>query len=62
MRLFKKKEEVLVPFTVEQCTACGKSSRRQFREGDHVFKVTEKCASCGSGQMMVAKVFGEAVK
>lgn len=62
MRLFRKKEEVLVPYTVEQCTSCGKSSRRQFVVGDHVFKTAEKCTSCGSGQMMIAKIFGEAMK
>jgi hypothetical protein len=62
MRLFKKKEEVLDPYTVEQCNSCHAISKRKFKEGDHVFKMTEKCASCGNGQMMVAKIFGEVVK
>jgi hypothetical protein len=62
MRLFKKKEEVLVPYTVEQCNSCNKESKRKFKEGDHVFKMTEKCISCGNGQMMITKIFGEVSK
>lgn len=62
MRLFKKKEEVLDPYTVEQCNSCNKTSKRKFKEGDHIFKITEKCSLCGNGQMMIAKIFGEVVK
>ncbi|MHB8602770.1 MAG: hypothetical protein ACYC6W_03400 [Nitrosotalea sp.] len=62
MRLFKKKEEVLDPYAVEQCNSCNKASKRKFKEGDHVFKMTEKCSSCGNGQMMIAKIFGEVSK
>lgn len=62
MRLFKKKEEVLDPYTVEQCNSCNKASKRKFKEGDHVFKLTEKCSSCVNGQMMIAKIFGEVSK
>jgi hypothetical protein len=62
MRFFKKKEEVLDPYTVEQCNSCDKTSKRQFKEGDHVFKMMEKCTSCGNGQMMIGKIFGETAK
>ncbi|HJW20770.1 MAG TPA: hypothetical protein VJ571_09495 [Candidatus Nitrosotalea sp.] len=62
MRLFKKKEEVLDPYTVEQCSSCSKTSKRKFKEGDYIFKVTDKCLSCGNGQMVIDKIFGEVLK
>ena len=62
MRLFKKKEEVLDPYTVEKCNSCNKTTQRKFKEGDYVFKMTDKCISCGNGHLMVDKIFGEVVK
>lgn len=62
MRLFKKKEEVIDPYTVEKCDSCNRISKRKFQEGDHVFKMLGKCASCGSGQILIDKIFGETVK
>jgi hypothetical protein len=62
MRLFKKKEEVLDPYTVEQCNSCNNTSKRAFKEGDFIFKMAEKCTSCGSGQMVISKIFGEVSK
>ena len=62
MRLFKKKEAVLDPYAVEQCNKCNKESKRKFKEGDYIFKMTEKCASCGDGQMVIARIFGEVSK
>jgi hypothetical protein len=62
MRLFKKKEEVLDPYTVEQCDSCNNTSRRTFKEGDYVFKMGEKCTSCENGQMIISKIFGEVSK
>lgn len=62
MRLFKKKEEILDPYTVEQCNSCNNTSKRVFKEGDYVFKIADKCTSCGSGQMVISKIFGEVSK
>jgi hypothetical protein len=62
MRLFKKKEEVLDPYTVEQCNRCNKTSQHKFKVGDYVFKMAEKCPSCGNEQMMITKIFGEVSK
>ncbi|MDE1768957.1 MAG: hypothetical protein KGI28_00205 [Thaumarchaeota archaeon] len=59
---FKKKEELLDPYTVEQCNSCNKTSKRQFKEGDYVFKILEKCTSCGNGQIIISKIFGESIK
>ncbi len=61
MKFFGKKEEILEPFTIEQCTVCNRTTKRKFRDGDYVFKMNEKC-SCGNGQMMTAKIFGEPIK
>jgi hypothetical protein len=60
--IFKKKEEILDPYSIEQCSSCNKTNKRKFKEGDFVFKTTEKCTSCGNGQMMVSKIFGEVIK
>ncbi len=62
MRLFKKKDEVLDPYTVEKCTSCNKVSKRKFVESDYVFKATGKCTACGTGQIIIDKIFGEVVK
>lgn len=56
--IFQKKEEIIEPFTIEQCTSCKKMSKRGFKEGDYVFK-TSSC-SCG-GKSMIIKIFGESL-
>jgi hypothetical protein len=61
--IFKKKNEVLDPYSLEQCASCNKIVKRKFKEGDHIFKTLEKCSFCGgNGQMMIVKIFGESVK
>jgi len=56
--IFRKKDEIIVPYTVEQCSSCNAISKRKFKEGDFVFKNTNACSSC-KGQMSIAKIFGE---
>ncbi len=56
--IFRKKDETIVPFTIEQCNSCNAISKRKFKEGDFIFKNTDKCSSC-DGQMLIAKIFGE---
>jgi len=60
--IFKKKNEILDPYSFEQCTSCNKTTKRKFKEGDFVFKKTEKCVSCGNGQIIITKIFGEVTK
>ena len=60
--IFKKKEEILDPFTLEQCTSCNTISKRKFKQGDYIFKAMGKCTSCTIGQIMIVRIFGEAVK
>ena len=58
MKFKRKKEELITPYTVEQCNSCGAISKRKFKEGDYVFKKIDTCTSC-KGQMSIAKIFGE---
>lgn len=60
--IFRKKEEIVDPYTLERCNSCGSSKKRKFAQGDYVFKSTDKCSSCNNDQMMITKIFGEAVK
>lgn len=57
--IFSKKEEIVTPYSVEQCDSCKAISKRKFIRGDYVFKKTESCKSC-NGQMLIIKIFGEA--
>jgi hypothetical protein len=58
MKFKRKKEEIIIPYTVEQCNSCNAISKRKFKEGDYVFKKTNTCSSC-KGQMSIIKIFGE---
>ncbi|MBI1828697.1 MAG: hypothetical protein HY222_01755 [Thaumarchaeota archaeon] len=58
MKFKRKKEEIITPYTVEQCDSCNAISKRKFKEGDYVFKKTYTCSSC-KGQMSIIKIFGE---
>ena len=60
--IFKKKPEVLDPYSMECCTSCNNILKRKFKVGDFIFKKMEKCVSCGNGQMMITKIFGEVIK
>jgi len=59
--IFSKKEEIVTPFTIEECGSCKAISKRKFKEGDYIFKKTDQCSSC-KGQLSVAKIFGEVSK
>ena len=59
--MFSKKEEKRSPYTVEQCEACKKETKRKFIEGDYIFKETSPCVSC-KGQLRITKIFGEIIK
>ncbi len=56
--IFSKKEEIVTPYTVEQCNSCKAISKRKFIRGDYVFKNTNSCKSC-NGQMLIINIFGE---
>ncbi len=58
----RKKQEIINPYTVEQCTSCNTSKKRKFADGDYVFRVVAKCTSCNNGQVIISKIYGEVVK
>lgn len=60
MKFKRKKEEIITPYTVEQCNSCNAISKRKFKEGDYVFKKTDTCSAC-KGQILIAKIFGEVI-
>ena len=60
--IFRKKKEILEPYSIEQCSSCNKTVKRKFKEGDYILKQMEKCTSCGNGQIMISKIFGEPIK
>ena len=60
MKFKRKKEEIITPYTVEQCNSCNAISKRKFKEGDYVFKKTDACSAC-KGQILIAKIFGEVI-
>jgi len=56
--MFSKKKEIIIPYSLEQCTSCKAISKRKFKDGDYVFKNTDSCSSC-KGQLLITKIFGE---
>lgn len=58
----RKKPEILDPYSVEQCTLCNNTKKRKFSPGDYIFKQTGQCTSCSKSQMIISKIYGEAVK
>ena len=59
--IFSKKEEIVIPYSVEECGSCKAISKRKFKEGDYIFKNTDQCSSC-KGQLSIVKIFGEVPK
>jgi len=59
--MFSKKEEIRIPFTVEQCESCNEESKRRYKDGDYVFKeISSQCDSC-KGKLRISKIFGEVI-
>lgn len=62
MNLFGKKQEIIEPYTVEQCFSCNNLKKRKFAQGDFVFKAVGQCASCNAGQVLISRIYGEVLK
>jgi hypothetical protein len=58
----RKKQEIIDPYTVEKCVSCNTTKKRKFADGDYVFKIIGKCASCNNGQIMICKIYGESIR
>ena len=48
-------------YTVEECAGCGTKTKRNFKEGDYVFKEVGQCQKCNE-KLMVTMIFGEPIK
>lgn len=57
---FRKKKEVKPEiFTEEVCQACGEKFRRNFEEGDYVFRSGSACKKCSSSNTLIGAIYGE---
>ena len=52
------KEKTTLAYTVEKCTECEKSSKRDFIQGDVLFTKSSNCSFCGK-VTIIEKIFGE---
>lgn len=58
--LFGKKKEVKPDiYTEDKCQACGENTRRQFEEGDYVYRSGLQCKKCSSSNTLVVAIYGE---
>ncbi|MDE1726489.1 MAG: hypothetical protein KGH89_04410 [Thaumarchaeota archaeon] len=62
MMFSRKKQEIINPYTVEQCALCNAVKKKKFAEDDYVFKTIGKCSSCNNGTVLISKIYGESVK
>ena len=52
------KEKITLAYTIEKCSKCEKSHKRDFSEGDILFAISSKCTFC-DGITTIEKIFGE---
>ena len=52
------KEEIILAYTVEECSKCEKLKRRDFCEGDVLFNSSSKCTFCDD-ITTIEKIYGE---
>lgn len=58
--LFGKKKEVKPEiYSEDTCQSCCEKTRRQFEEGDYVYKPGAQCKKCSSSNTLVTAVYGE---
>ena len=58
--LFGKKKEVKPEiYSEDTCQSCGEKTRRQFEEGDYVYRSGVQCKKCSSSNTLVTAIYGE---
>ncbi len=58
--LFRKKKEIKPEIhTEETCQVCGEKTRRQFADGDFVYRTGSVCSKCSSSNTLVSAIYGE---
>ena len=58
--MMSKKIEIVTAYTLQLCSSCKEESKREFSDGDYIFKEISKCSSC-DGQVIITKIFGESL-
>ena len=56
-----KKAKKLTVYTIEECVKCKKPVKREFKDGDLVHKVLDKCKDCNEN-IMISLIYGEELK
>jgi hypothetical protein len=57
--LFGKKKEIKPEiYSEDTCQSCGEKTRRQFEEGDYVYRFGVQCKKCSSNTLVTA-IYGE---
>jgi hypothetical protein len=58
--LFGKKKEFRPEiYSEDTCQSCGEKTRRQFEEGDYVYRSGVQCKKCSSTNTLVTAIYGE---
>jgi hypothetical protein len=58
--LFGKKKEIEPKiYSEEICQSCGENTKRQFKEGEHVYGLGIPCNKCSSSNTLVTAIYGE---
>jgi hypothetical protein len=55
---FKKKKITPTVYTEEICQRCGEKKKRNFEEGDYIYKFGSNCKKC-SELTMINAIYGE---
>jgi hypothetical protein len=58
MWLKKKKKITPTVYTEEMCPRCGNKNKRNFDEGDYIYKIGSNCKRC-SELTMISAIYGE---
>ncbi len=58
MRFKKKKKVSPTVYTEEICPSCGEKKKRNFDEGDYIYKIASNCKKC-SKPTMISAIYGE---
>ena len=58
MRFKKKKKISPIVYTEEICQRCDEKKKRNFEEGDYIYKIGSNCKKC-SELTMINAIYGE---
>ncbi|MCI0559620.1 MAG: hypothetical protein MN733_14095 [Nitrososphaera sp.] len=57
---FRKKKEIKPEiYTEETCQSCSEKYRRNFVDGDYVYRRGNQCKKCSSADTLVSAIYGE---